>query len=248
MEGELTHEESQELLGAYALDSVSDDERDLVDRHLRACAGCRQELAEHREAAALLAMGAPAPAGLWDRISGTIGGELPERNLVAMVPRGRSRAGWAVAAAAAAAVAVAVTGFLGVRLVQQGDQIEALGRTVQLQHLEGGAAEAARDPRAQRVELVAEEGSTLATVVVLPDGKGYLLRPLLPALSDDRTYQLWALVGKGAVSAGVLGNRPSVTAFSVQMPVDGFAISEERRGGVPVPQNPPIATGKIETT
>jgi hypothetical protein len=32
------------------------------------------------------------------------------------------------------------------------------------------------------------------------------------------------------------------------MPVDGFAISEERRGGVPVPQNPPIATGKIETT
>jgi hypothetical protein len=241
------HEETQELLGAYALDAVSDDERDLVDQHLRECAQCRAEVAEHREAAALLAHGAPAPAGLWDQISGAIAGVPPEKKLAPMVRVGGWRGGWA-AAAAVAAVAAAVTGFLGVRLVQQGDQIDRISTLLAATGLEGAASKAAQDPRGLHVSLVAEEGSTLATVVLLPDGKGYLLRPLLPALSDDRTYQLWALVGRATVSAGVLGNRPSVTAFSVQMPVDGFALSEERHGGVPVPQSPPIAIGKIETS
>lgn len=246
MERELTHEESEELLGAYALDAVTDDERTQVERHLHECARCRQELAEHRESAALLALGAPAPAGVWDRISGAIGGDPPEKELVPMVPRARSRGGWAAAASVAAA-AVVVTGFMGMRLARQGDQIEELGKIVQLQHVEGGAREALADERSLKVELVAEEGSTLATVVLLPDGKGYVIRPLLPPLSDDRTYQLWALVGKATVSAGVLGNRPTTTAFSVDMPVDGFAISDEQHGGVPVPKNPPIAIGKVET-
>lgn len=247
MERELTHEASEELLGAYALDAVTDDERDQVHRHLQECGRCRQELAEHRESAALLALGAPAPAGLWDRISSEIGGEVPERKLVPMVPRRRSRAGWA-AAATVAAVAVVVTGFMGIRLIEQGDQIDELGTAVQTVGLESAASAAATNELSQHVPLVAEEGSTLATVVLLPDGKGYLLRPLLPELSDDRTYQLWALVGKATVSAGVLGNRPTLSAFSVQMPVDGFAISEEQRGGVPVPKSPPIAVGTIKTT
>jgi anti-sigma-K factor RskA len=241
------HEETQELLGAYALDAVTDDERDLVDQHLRECARCRAEVAEHREAAALLAHGAPAPPGLWDQISGAIAGEPPEKKLVRVLRPGRWRAGWG-AAAAVAAVAAAVTGLLGVRLVQQGDQIDRIRTLLPATGLDGAASKAAQDPTALHVSLVAEEGSTLATVVLLPDGKGYLLRPLLPELSDDRTYQLWALVGEATVSAGVLGNRPSVTAFSVQMPVDGFAISEEQHGGVPVPKHPPIAVGKIETS
>lgn len=246
MERELTHGEIEELLGAYALDAVPDDERELVEQHLRECAQCRQELAEHREAAALLALGAPAPEGLWDQISGSIAGQLPKKNLAPVRRQGPWRAGWGVAAAVAA-VAVVVTGFMGMRLVQQGDQIDELGAAVLKTGLETAASAAASDERSIHVPLLAEEGSTLATVVVLPDGKGYLLRPLLPALSEDRTYQLWALVGEGTVSAGVLGNRPSITAFSVDMPVDGFAISEEMHGGVAVPQSAPIAVGMIET-
>jgi anti-sigma-K factor RskA len=247
MERELTHGESEELLGAYALDAVTDDERDQVDRHLRECARCRQELAEHREAAALLALGAPAPEGLWDRISGSIAGQPPKKKLAPISRQPPWRAGWA-AAAAVAAVAVVVTGFMGMRLVQQGDQIDELSDAVQQVGLDTVVSAASADPASLHVPLVAEEGSTLATVVLLPDGKGYLLRPLLPSVSEDRTYQLWALVGKGTVSAGVLGSRPSITAFSVDMPVDGFAISEEMHGGVAVPQNPPIAVGMIETS
>ena len=246
MANELTHGDMEELLGAYALDAVPGDERELVERHLRECARCRQELAEHREAAALLALGAPAPEGLWDRISGSIGGEPPKRKLAPVRRQGLWRAGWGVAAAVTA-VAVVVTGFMGMRLVQQGDQIDELSDAVQKVGLDTVVSAAAADRRSLHIPLVAEEGSTLATVVLLPDGKGYLLRPLLPSLSEDRTYQLWALVGKGTVSAGVLGNRPGVTAFMVDMPVDGFAISEEMQGGVATPQSPPIAVGMIET-
>jgi hypothetical protein len=247
MERELTHEESEELLGAYALDAVTDDERTQVERHLHECARCRQELAEHRESAALLALGAPAPAGVWDRISGAIGGEPPKKKLAPVGRQGPWRAGWGVAAAVATAAAV-VTGFMGVRLVDQGDQIRDIRQLVRAQGLQGVAAEYAQDPTSRHVPIVAEEGSTLATVVVLPNGKGFVIRPLLPSLPEGRTYQLWALVGKGTVSAGLLGNRPTLTPFSVDMPVDGFAISEEQHGGVPVPKSPPIAVGMIQTT
>jgi anti-sigma-K factor RskA len=245
METELSHEEIEELLGAYALDALPGEERDLVERHLRDCTRCRQEVAEHREAAALLALGAPAPGGLWDRISGAIAGKPPEKQLVPVLRPRPARAGWAVAAAVAT-LAAAVTGFMGLRLAQQGDQIDELQEAVETQGLDSVVSAALADPSSVDVPLVAEEGSTLATVVLLPDGKGYLFRPLLPPLPENRTYQLWALVGKATVSAGVLGNRPGVTAFSVDMPVNGFAISEEMHGGVAAPQSPPIAVGMVE--
>ncbi|MEA3055576.1 MAG: hypothetical protein QOD30_1008, partial [Actinomycetota bacterium] len=50
-----SHDEIQELLGAYALDAVDPDERSDVEDHLRDCARCRAEVAEHRDTAAFLA-------------------------------------------------------------------------------------------------------------------------------------------------------------------------------------------------
>lgn len=52
---DLTHEEVTELLGAYALDAVDEDERALVEEHLGLCARCRAEVQAHRETATLLA-------------------------------------------------------------------------------------------------------------------------------------------------------------------------------------------------
>ena len=68
-----THEEIQELLGAYALDAVEDAERDAIELHLRECPRCRAEVADHREVASLIGHGgAPAPDGVWDRIVGAL--------------------------------------------------------------------------------------------------------------------------------------------------------------------------------
>ena len=54
------------LSGAYAVDAVDDVERARFERHLADCDACRQEVAELREAAALLAdeVATPAPDSL----------------------------------------------------------------------------------------------------------------------------------------------------------------------------------------
>jgi anti-sigma-K factor RskA len=75
----LTHRQIQELLGAYALDAVDDDEAELVELHLRDCPRCRAEVEDHREAAAMLAhVGAPAPAGVWNRIAAQLVDDAPD--------------------------------------------------------------------------------------------------------------------------------------------------------------------------
>jgi anti-sigma-K factor RskA len=247
MERELTHEEVQELLGAYAIDAVTGAERDAVDRHLHECARCRGELAEHRETAAFLAHGAPAPAGVWQRISGAISGEPPNRAMAPLLRRSVFRGQWRVAAGAAAVTAL-VAGILGIKVIQQEDRIDELGEAVRLQSMRGAAFSAAADPLAARIPLVATDGSTVATVALLPDGTGYFMHSSLRHLSPKRTYQLWALAGEAVVSAGVVGNAPGVMAFRVDLPVDGFAITVERRGGVPVPRKAPLASGRIATS
>lgn len=66
---QLSHDEVEGLLGAFALDAVDQDEWEAIELHLRGCPRCRAEVAEHREVAALLAhTGAPAPDGVWSRI------------------------------------------------------------------------------------------------------------------------------------------------------------------------------------
>ena len=58
------------LAGAYALDAISDRDRDRFERHLAGCAECAQEIAGLREATALLGAAAaePLPAGLKERV------------------------------------------------------------------------------------------------------------------------------------------------------------------------------------
>lgn len=76
------HEELQELLGAYALDAVDPDEAAALERHLPTCPRCRNELADHREVAALLGYaGADAPTGVWDRIIASLEEPPPALNL-----------------------------------------------------------------------------------------------------------------------------------------------------------------------
>jgi len=145
----VTHSEIQELLGAFALDAVDGDERDLVEAHLAGCPRCRAEVEGHRETAALLAQGGErAPEGVWDRIAEALDEAPPALDLSRIAPLGPEAAGPAPApaptapaggddlsrrrdaraasrsislrtAAVTMAVAAAVTLFLGVALGQR---------------------------------------------------------------------------------------------------------------------------------
>ena len=237
-----SHHQLQELLAAYALDAVDGDEAEAVELHLRECPRCRAEVAEHRETASLLASGhTPAPVGVWDSIAAVL--EEEERPsgaapILSMDRRWRRAAGVAVSSVAAALIAV-----LGVRVVEQGQQLDRVQGALQDRTVLRSALAAQAHPDARRVDLRAGDGAVLAQAVLTPDGTGFVLGDALPPVAPDRTYQLWALAGPQPVSAGILGARPGVSAFRVALPVDGFAITAEAAPGAQAPTTAPAAAG-----
>jgi hypothetical protein len=259
MTGELRHAEIEELLGVYALDAVEPSERDLVDQHLSTCAKCRAEVAEHREVAALLAhSGAPAPAGLWDRIADALEGEeapelqfrpaIPFPSHSAPAPPGpasrhdswRNRAAGALLAAAAAVIAV-----MGVQMVDQDRRLDQMSALLELDALDRAYQAAVGMPGSERVEVTSFDGSLGTEAVITPEGSAYLQASTLPPLPEGRTYQLWGDVGDGAVSLGVLGAEPKVIRFEVSEQFLGLAITEEEAPGVAVTEQPILAYGRL---
>ena len=251
---ELTHIEIEELLGVYALDAVSADEADAVELHLRDCPRCRAEVAEHREVAAALAhVGSPAPAGVWSRIAGSLGDEAPPRldmaRVVSMPSRqdARRRRSLPVRTVAAmAAAAAAVIAVLGLQVSRLDDRTDQLETALQRDGLDQAVQAALFDQSARRVELTSEDGTTFAQAVVRTNGDAFLVRDNLPPLPDDRTYQLWALLGDRPVSVGVLGSDPSTTAFKVAASdVSALAVTAEQAGGVAAPTTAPVIAGAL---
>ncbi len=260
----ITHEEAGELLGAYALDAVDGAERTELEEHLVSCPRCRGELDGLREVAAAMGNGVERPPeGLWSSIAS----RLPEREGADDEPspmprletgaRGRatfraaprSRRGRhpsAVATAvvvAAAAVAAAVV--LGISLVRADDRVANLQAEVAGQPSSVTAALAA--PGHRLVELRGSSGTEVASFVVVPDGRGYLVSSRLPSLGGDRTYQLWGIVGGRPVSLGLLGSTPRQAAFTMagaRRPAR-LAITAEQAGGAVAPTGAIVASGTV---
>jgi hypothetical protein len=251
-----THDDISELLGAYALDAVDPDEAALVEAHLRECPRCTAEVAEHREVAAMLAhSGAPAPEGLWTRISASLEEPPPELQLplggrssgtvVDLDERRRNRVTrWLPAGAAAAAVLV-VVGLVAGLVIAGDDDTPGDRSQVAAPALEDIARRVLDDPTARQATLAAPEGDLSASVAIDTDGSGFLLGETLPALDDDRTYQLWGVSDRVIVSLGVLGSSPGVVAFHVDEGIHTLVITEEEAGGVPSSSNPPFLAGEI---
>lgn len=256
-------EELDSLLGAYALDALDADDRARVESYLEHDASARAEVDELRETAASLALmpaSLDAPPELWARIAGEIAEER-ERGAVTektnsadelasrrdhRVRRRGGRARWVAPAAAAAAVVVLVA--LGAQVVSLNGRLDKATRP-------GPTAMAAAFDRAAKVDgalqvgLTAKSGATVARVVLLPDGTGYLRGDQLDPLPADQTYQLWAVTGSAdrtvTVSAGVLGSNPRAVPFRASGPVRAFAVTVERTGGVVTSTQSPIAQAAI---
>jgi anti-sigma-K factor RskA len=253
-------EELDSLLGAYALDALDADDRARVDSYLERDADARAEVDELRETAASLALipasSLDAPAELWQRISGAIAEQrehdTPPRprtradELAARRARRAKRPSWIAPVAAVAAA---------ILLVVLGAQVVSLNGRLDRAHQLGPAAMAAAFDQATKVDgalqvpLTTKSGATLARVVLLPDGTGYLRGDHLDPLPSDQTYQLWAVTGTAdkpvTVSAGVLGADPKAVPFRASGPVRAFAVTVEPRGGVVKSAQTPIAQAAI---
>lgn len=249
----MTHQEIEELLGAYALNAVDDHEAGIVEAHLAECPRCRAEVAEHREVAALLTSGTgtAAPDGVWDRIAADLGDTPPPVPIEVAFgrrepqARRRRRPVRALAGLAAAAAVLAVALMGAVLLNQRND----------LDRMEDQLAAAQQDqladllsvPGTRVVDLHSEDGTAEARAVVGEDGDSVLLAAGLPSLGDARTYQLWGLPDgrESMVSLGVLGADPEQSAFHVDGSITTLAISEEPEGGSTQPSTEALVSGSI---
>ncbi len=232
-----------ELLGAYALDAVSDEERRAVEDYLLANPRARLEVEEHREVATMLAWsGMTAPDGLWDRIAGNLEGRetAPESELgqvLAMRPSrrrkswGRTIGSWAVATAAAATIAI-----VAVRVSSNDTNPSTNDQVGQI----------LADPGSLQANLVSPStGNLKIRAAIDPNGHGVLFADSLPSLDPSRTYQLWGQLvgGTELISLGVLGSNPKTEEFTVNGKVKLLAITDEVGGGVVTSSNPVVVAG-----
>ena len=253
------HDEIAELLGAYALDAVDPDEAAAVEAHLAVCPRCAAEVADHREVAAMLAhSGAPAPEGLWTRISASLEEAPPEMDLRLTRPgsasddvgdlaerrQRRSVPRWLPGAAVAAALVV-VALVAGILITGDDDPAGDRSDQIATPALEDVARDVMNDSEATKVMLRSPEGEMETQVAIGADGSGYLMGNTLPALDDSQTYQLWGITGDLVVSLGVLGPSPGVVAFRADPTLEALAITQEVAPGVVSSENPALLVGEV---
>jgi anti-sigma-K factor RskA len=231
-------DELRELLGAYVLDALEDDERARVERRLSVDPEAQAEV-DRLAGTVDMALAADVaevrpPPDLWDRISaGLPTDELAGRR----ARRSRSKLGRGVLAVAAAVVAIVA---VGVVVAQTDDDPEPL--TVQLQRRAEQAAEAAGSRSA---ELTSAASNATVTIVTDADGRAFVIPQGLPALAADQTYQLWSLDGAQPVSLGLLGPDPTASVVTLGSEPETLAISVEPASGSTAPTTDPVVVGTL---
>lgn len=251
----MSHEEIEELLGAYALDAVEPAEAGLIEAHLAECPRCRAELKQHREVAALLGnAGAEAPPDLWDRIASHLESEPPNAAVATAIGLGasgrqgaRRRRGLVFAPlaglAAAAAVVVAVLSF---QLAHLDNEVHTL------QSATSGLSTAVSGVLAgphRTIELASADRRLAATVVVAPSGQAYWLSSNLADLPATMTYQVWGTSAGHPVSLGLLGpDAATLWAFRVGPATAAILVTAEPSGGTQLPTSPAIVRAGLTTS
>ncbi len=180
----------------------------------------------------------------------TVGGATPAGGDVIPLDssRRRSRVVTVAAGLVAAAAAVIALAF-GVQVHHLHTQVDALQSGSRMSAAERAALAA---PGTRRIPLAdpTGSGSTPATIVLTAAGTGFVINDKdgLVALPDDRTYQLWGVVGSRTISLGLLGSHPGIVPFSVagSPTVSAFAITDEVAGGVVKSANQPVAVGTVQ--
>jgi anti-sigma-K factor RskA len=238
MSSTFNHDEIELLLGAYAVDAVSDDERTAIENHLESCDECRREADELRSSAALLGAATPVDEPkVWARIRSEISPAVtpPPLRMQSAEMSKSDRLMRNIFAAAAALIILA--GVFGAGMMFGGSGSNS-DNTLAL------AESAAQSTNARVISLSSPTDRALkAMIVITPDGHGYVYDSSLPALPKDRTYQLWAVVNNTAISAAVFTN--NATPFAANGPITAFAITEETTGGVVHSANNPVISGNV---
>ncbi|MGW4759036.1 anti-sigma factor [Streptomyces chartreusis] len=238
--------DAHDLAGAFAVDALTQEERERFLRHAADCPDCAHEIARHQQAATWLALAAARtpPPDLKDRVLA----ELARTPQFPPARPGRSGARRGLRftprllnlALAACLAAAAAFGGLAAWQHQEAQQTR--------QAADNRTADFARLLSAPDTTFVRQDvpygGSGTVAVSRHLDQAAYFCEDLAP-LPPDRTYQLWYIApGNHVRSAGLLAARTALQAVSLPPPgaADSLAITVEPGKGSAAPSGNPLAT------
>ncbi|MET9227500.1 anti-sigma factor [Lentzea sp. NPDC003310] len=225
------------LTGAYAVNALSDAEREAFEAHLTGCESCAVEVAELAATAARLglAVEAPPPPQLRARV---LAAAAETRQLSPHPVRLRKprRARWAGALLAAACLVAAV--FVTVQYTGTSDQERQLA---QLSSEYSRFADFLSTPDARLINGTAPNGASGTAVVSASRDEALFLAKNLPDAPDGHTYQLWLIDGANEKhSAGLLGSRSAPVVISGLTGAKEVALTVEPTGGSEQPTTPAV--------
>lgn len=216
------------LIPAYALGALDDDERAVFESHLADDPDGQKLLAEYQALADNLILATPArqaPAHL--------GADLQQRLKAQATPAKRLSPIWRRWLAVAAVLALVIGAVFGLIQLQKPPAAEQL--YAELSSLDGAARmslTARENFEGVRGQMIVHRYSNRAVIHVYG----------LPPLAEDQTYQLWLAGPDGVVSGGLFQSLPPDTATNIVLPLavtfddyTGFGVSLEPGGGSPFP-------------
>ncbi|CAM3127944.1 anti-sigma factor domain-containing protein [Stackebrandtia soli] len=226
------------LIGAYALNAVTDEERRLVERHVRDCESCAVELREFAATAARLAdytMVRP-PARLRADVMAAVRRvrQRPPRSPSPDILRPRLIRRWRTAiVTTAVAVVVAIASMLVTLVVVEPTPPSATDAMTAVLTAEDARFTAQDVDGGGRVSMVMSRDRDQAVVILTA----------LPAIADTHAYQLWLVDDRGQVSAGVIAAGVNSTAHVVDGLGDAvlLGVTVEPAGGSRTPTLPMVA-------
>jgi len=244
----MNHAEAEELLGAYALDALPEDEARRVEEHLRSCAEHRAMAAELRRTSGLLPLtvgeGDPSPelrARIVEAVKATPRERLapspatePARGVspvplrrIARMPSWASRAS-RLAVAAAIVIALGAGGLIGYQL----------GHATQTQVAYTFQGDATAAPGAE-ARMVYFKDRKQAVVAV--NG--------LPHLGAGQVYEMWLIKNGVPVDKGISSNPSGDVGAQISGDLSQFqqfAITIEP-GEQQLPTTKPILVGNLQS-
>lgn len=205
----MSHKEYQDLVAVYALDALDATEVRSVEDHLGTCAECRADLAELRDAGALLAYGStPAVPSddVRERIMAAVSLEPRQEvktldRVVPFVPRATQSAWTNILRLAAAIAFVAL--LIGIVVLWRRDQRSQRELAQLSQQVEQQQRDLARNneamalmnsPGATMIPLAGTKMATNARATFVFDkqtGKAMLMTDGLPEAPAGMAYQVW---------------------------------------------------------
>jgi anti-sigma-K factor RskA len=232
-------DEIHDAAGAYALDALDDLERVRFEAHLARCAACRQDVADFRDTARILAsaVAAEPPASLRGEVLAAIQGVRQDSPFGSPAAHRARPRPWLTALSAAAAIAI--IGLLAVITIDarnERDDAQLLAATL-----------AAPDARTVELAPVGAAAGSGRVVWSESQGRAVVVLDELADPGEGRAYELWFIEDGTPRPAGVFdpgGARVVELLDTIPDDADAIGVTEEPAGGSAAPTGPILLLGE----